>query len=84
MLILLPAYGRTYKSTREVLVDWEANKDFIIAVQGLYINKQDVELYNAPSPIKVYFSVTDYLKDLHFQMLGAECRSVNMVSCFVK
>ena len=30
-LTLTPAYGRDYKSKKEVLADWNANKDFIIA-----------------------------------------------------
>ena len=27
---LTPAYGRDYKSKKEVLVDWNGNKDFVI------------------------------------------------------
>jgi hypothetical protein len=45
-MILTPAYGRDYKSAKEVKADWEANKDFVIADisspdDGRMINKQD-------------------------------------------
>lgn len=38
-----PAYGRDYKSQKEVLADWHAQKDFQIHQGGssTYINKQD-------------------------------------------
>ncbi len=43
---LTPAYGRDYKSAKDVLNDWEAGKDFVVADvmnqnHGAYINKQD-------------------------------------------
>jgi len=44
-MILTPAYGRDYKNRDEVLADWEAGKDFIVADlfhQGAYANKEDV------------------------------------------
>jgi hypothetical protein len=31
MITLTPAYGRDYKSQKEIKIDWENNKDFIIA-----------------------------------------------------
>lgn len=42
---LVPAYSRDYKSKKELLADWEANKDFqIVSVNhpdyGRYVNKQ--------------------------------------------
>lgn len=38
--ILLPAYGRDYKSKAEVLVDFIANKDFILVdMQSKYDGK---------------------------------------------
>jgi hypothetical protein len=45
-MTLTPAYGRDYKSAKEVKADWEANKDFIIAdisspYDGKPMNKQD-------------------------------------------
>lgn len=45
-MTLTPAYGRDYKSAKEVKADWEANKDFTIAdvfggQAGRMINKQD-------------------------------------------
>ena len=30
-LTLIPAYGRDYKSKKEVIADFEANNDFVIA-----------------------------------------------------
>jgi hypothetical protein len=43
---LVPAYGRDYKSGKEVQADWDAGKDFQIADafspdDGKYINKAD-------------------------------------------
>ena len=42
---LVPAYGRDYKSGKEVQADWDAGKDFTIATfgpdDGRQINKQD-------------------------------------------
>jgi plasmid maintenance system killer protein len=45
-MILVPAYGREYKSAKAVKEDWDANKDFRISDisspdDGRYINKQD-------------------------------------------
>jgi hypothetical protein len=45
-LEVVPAYGRDYKSQKEVKADWNADKDFqIVSVQeyGRYINKQDAD-----------------------------------------
>ena len=45
-LEVVPAYGRDYKSQKEVKTDWENNMDFqIVSVQeyGRYINKQDAD-----------------------------------------
>jgi hypothetical protein len=42
-LTVSPAYGRDYKSQKEVKQDWEENKDFFVQsmFQSGYINKQD-------------------------------------------
>jgi len=47
-LSVVPAYGRDYKSAKEVKAAWEAGKDFQIMDMsspddGRYINKQDAE-----------------------------------------
>jgi len=47
-MTLVPAFGRDYKSQKEVLADWDANKDFIIQDissrwDGKPANKQDFE-----------------------------------------
>jgi hypothetical protein len=40
---VIPAYGRDYKSASAVKADWQANRDFIDAASGRYINRQDAE-----------------------------------------
>ena len=50
-LSAVPAYGRDYKSKKEVLADWKAGKDFKIedVAHGGYVNindkPSDVELH---------------------------------------
>jgi len=39
---LTPAYGRDYKSIKEVKADFDANKDFILQPEGCYINKEQI------------------------------------------
>lgn len=46
-LTVVPAYGRDYKSAKEAVADWEANKDFLIndfssQFDGKYINRLQV------------------------------------------
>ena len=41
-LILVPAYGRKYKSESEMLVDWEGGKDFKI-LRGPYTSIRDIK-----------------------------------------
>ena len=42
-LSAIPAYGRDYKSKKEVLADWNAGKDFLVqdVVESGYISKND-------------------------------------------
>ncbi len=42
---LIPAYGRDYKSKKEVIEDFENNKDFLLQTYNgtTYINKEDIE-----------------------------------------
>lgn len=47
-ITLQPAYGRDYKSKKDLLADWDAYKDFQINCfmhpdDGRYINKEDAE-----------------------------------------
>jgi hypothetical protein len=45
MMILLPAYGRDYKSQKAVLADFNSEKDFVLRVYNqpdCYINKQQI------------------------------------------
>ena len=46
-MTLTPAYGRDYTNTRDLLADWNANKDFIVADlfskwDGKPVNRQDI------------------------------------------
>lgn len=58
-MTLQPAYGRDYKSQKEVKADWDANKDFIIADVfhggGTYINKEDAK-NNGIHSVNIRFS----------------------------
>ncbi len=42
---LTPAYNRDYKSKKEVLADWNANKDFVLNTHEVqtYINREQAE-----------------------------------------
>ncbi len=41
---LTPAYGRDYKSAKEIKAAWEAGKDFVgdYSLNFAYVNKQDI------------------------------------------
>lgn len=43
-ITLVPAYGRDYKNKAEVMIDWNANKDFIImdVFLGGAVNKEQI------------------------------------------
>ena len=45
MSTLTPAYGRDYKSVKDVRADYNNGKDFIHAQSGSYCSKRD---FNAP------------------------------------
>ena len=45
-LTLLPAYGRYYKSKKAFIDDIKSNKDFIVAENRQYINKQQFKELN--------------------------------------
>lgn len=42
-LTLVPAYGRDYKSKKAVVVDWNADKDFLVMPECRYTNKSNTE-----------------------------------------
>lgn len=42
-MTLTPAYGRDYKSKAAAVADFDANKDFVEAMSGQYINKEQVK-----------------------------------------
>lgn len=37
---LIPAYGRDYKSKKEIMLDWMSNKDFQLGTTRQYCNRQ--------------------------------------------
>lgn len=41
-MTLTPAYGRDYKSKKEIEADLKANKDFILQPDGCYINYEQL------------------------------------------
>ena len=41
-MTLTPAYGRDYKSKKEIEADLKANKDFILQPEGQYINYEQL------------------------------------------
>ena len=46
--VVSPAYGRDYKNKKDVVQDWNDNKDFINDIRiptggGTYINKDDLQ-----------------------------------------
>jgi hypothetical protein len=41
-MTLTPAYGRDYKSQKEIQADLDADKDFIEAMSGSYVNRSQL------------------------------------------
>lgn len=37
-----PAYGRDYKSKKDLMKDWNDNKDFVFNATGQYFNKDQI------------------------------------------
>ena len=58
-LMVRGAYGRTYKTSEQVIADWDAGKDFQIVPNGPYCSKRDD--YAALGYTKVIFSL--FLED---------------------
>lgn len=42
---LTPAYGRDYKSRKDVETDWFGGKDFILAITGQYCSIRDLSQF---------------------------------------
>lgn len=51
-VICIPAYGRDYKSSGEVTIAWNNNKDFYMLARGGYVNKSDAEKYNVAVEVR--------------------------------
>lgn len=52
-LVLVPAYGRTYKTVEAARKDWDAGKDFRI-LNGPYCSIRDLELiYKTYSSVRI-------------------------------
>jgi hypothetical protein len=47
-IILMPAYGRTYSTSAEAVMDWKAGKDFKI-MAGPYCSIRDLDKLGASS-----------------------------------
>jgi hypothetical protein len=59
-MTLVPAYGRDYKTLKEVLQDWNSGKDFVIQDffsrwDGKPVNRQDVEREGAETSVMVRY-----------------------------
>ena len=59
MTTLTPAYGRDYKNKKDVLTDFDNNKDFIIndmfsPYNGKYCNKSDIK--NTYKSVKIRYN----------------------------
>jgi hypothetical protein len=57
---VVPAYGRDYKSQKEVQADWDANKDFRVEdyyspKHGSYLNKIDKDKFIPDHTITVRY-----------------------------
>lgn len=55
-LTLLPAYGRDYRSKAAVIADWNADKDFVEAESGKYINRTDAINYSPRSTVYIRYA----------------------------
>ena len=59
-MTLVPAYGRDYTSKREVLQDWNANRDFLVADlfsqwDGKPVNRADLERATGPQQVQIRY-----------------------------
>lgn len=60
MMTLTPAYGRDYKSQKDVKAAWDAGKDFVVNTfgpdNGRYINKEDAERFAKGQTLNIRYS----------------------------
>lgn len=56
MLTLTPAYGRDYKSAREVREAWNAGKDFLVADFGHPYEGKPINKAQARETVNIRFS----------------------------
>ena len=64
-MILVPAYGRDYRTKDEALADFAADKDFRIASVpniGKYCNRRDL-LVSEEAQVKIRYSKTTAMSD---------------------
>lgn len=52
---LTPAYGRDYKSVKELMDDWNSGKDFIRQPSGAYISTAEVPLLLMSGHTHIHF-----------------------------
>lgn len=65
----VPAYGRDYKSGKEVQEAWDANKDFRIEEMfhpddGRMVNKQDAEKYSKGTTFNIRYKRLTQIKPI--------------------
>ncbi len=64
-LILIPAYGRTYQTSEDMLADWNAGKDFRVMGHGCYTSIRDLSTLRAESSS---VNLTEPRKNLHIKL----------------
>ncbi len=54
-ITLTPAYGRDYRSAAAVMIDWKAEKDFVLQPVGSYCSILNTALLKASGVTHVHF-----------------------------
>ena len=58
--VVIPAYGRVYKTSGDAVADWRAGKDFKVA-KGPYCSVRDVGVY-LNGPVHVLWNRVDAVR----------------------
>ena len=75
-IIVTPAYGRDYKSRKDVLKDWNDNKDFIIQPHRRYVNKQQTGELIEDNYTHISFRYNKLLKVFLLALSLSGCASI--------
>ena len=54
-ITLTPAYGRDYRSAAAVMLDWNAEKDFVLQPAGSYCSIRNTALLKASGVTHIHF-----------------------------